>query len=70
MCEVENYRENGKVKQRIIKYLGRRDKPSTTTPVFTVFKKKIRKVRKNGIVDVFISKTKVNQSIVLEYRWK
>lgn len=68
--EVENYRVDGKVRQHIIKYIGRADKSPTPTPVFTNFKKKIRKVRKNGIVDIFISKKQVNQSIILEYRWK
>lgn len=68
--EVENYRENGKVKQRILKYIGRKDKTPAPIPVFTIFQKKIKKVRKNGIVDAFVSKDLVNQSVMLEYRWK
>jgi hypothetical protein len=28
LCEVESYRENGKVRQRIVKYHGSFDKPS------------------------------------------
>ena len=68
--EVENYRVDGKVRQHIIRYIGRTDKPSAPTQDFTLFKKKIRKIRKNGIVDVFISKNKVNQRVLVEYRWK
>ena len=44
--EVESYRENGKVKQRILKNLGRADKVEQTRSIFL----KTGKVDPNGMV--------------------
>lgn len=67
--EVENYRVNGKVRQRILRYMGRADAEKPIIPG-SVFKTVIVKVMKTGQASVYIGRTRIGKPVSIEFRWR
>lgn len=65
-CEVENFRVDGKVRQRIVQYLGRTDadKPAVPIKKHTFF----AVVQKNGMAWISVSRKQAGKSLEGSYR--
>ncbi len=66
--EVENYRINGKVRQIIIKYLGRADADKPVSLKW-ISKKTSALVRHNGMAQISISRKLAGQRVLVECRY-
>lgn len=68
-CEVENYRENGKVRQRILQYFGRLDADQPVSSQW-ITKKTNAIVKNNGMAHVSISRKLKGMRVPIQYRYK
>lgn len=66
--EVENYRENGKVKQRVLQYLGAVLPVESDTPQIVVKATRL-KVSKKGNVSISIAGVPAGQYIQIKYSY-
>lgn len=67
--EVENFRMDGKVRQRILRYMGRADAEKPIIPG-SVFKTVIVKVMKTGQASVYIGRKYIGKPVSIEFRWR
>lgn len=66
--EVEGFRENGKVKQRVLKYLGPVIPVKPDTPKW-IFKKTSAIVQKKGMASISVSRKLKGQRVFIDYRY-
>ncbi len=66
--EVENYRVDGKVRQRILRYMGRADADKPASPKW-ISKKTNAIVLDSGMARVSISRKLKGKRIRVEYRY-
>lgn len=64
---VEGYRENGKMKQRVLQYLGAVSPVKPDTPII-VSKNTITKVGKSGMATVSVSRLLKGKKVSIDWR--